>query len=546
MKTPERRHWLIPAAAFLLCTLVSAWSISRHFEGALTHEFCNYAEIGRNIVEGKGLKTSMVYPFTLALLDERGIEFDGLAPVLDRFPLQAVMAGFAERLGGPQDASLLILSALLLGLVAAGTSAAGLLLFGPAEASIGGALVALNPSFQRAFVLWGQPDFGFAALVLALTVLVATIERRGALGAVAAGGLAALAWMQRPNLSLWLPLFAFWLWMARGGARRLLLFAGTAAAGALPVMMYYWDWYGSLTPPTVSWNLAHHVIVDTPPWLHYRVFTAAECLRQSGALARKFWHFFFLQLRDLPTWWQMLLVSPASALGLWLLWRGEDEDARSWTRLNAAMLGVQLFAFSFLRFELLGAWVGGRYYLWAAPFLFLLAAHAAVSWGRRLERPRLVPSLFCAANAVVFLGGLFASQGPPAFPGGLQPADWPEIGAVGRLAAPDSLVATNLPGQVSWYARRASVALPAEPEDLFRIDEKHPIDTILISRLGLGELANTPGWLPLLEDLDKLRAFGARAHWVPVKDYGTAVLLVRARAARLAAPKPKPKRKRRT
>lgn len=563
MKTASRRLWLIPAAAFALSTGVSTWSIGRHFEGALTHEFCNYAEIGRNLVEGRGLRTAMVYPYTLALLDERGIGFDGLAPVLDRFPLHAVLASVALRLGGVGDGSLLALSALLLGLVAGGTALVGLALFGPVEAALAGGLVALNPSFQRAFVLWGQPDFGFAALVLAVTVLVAGGERRGLMFAALAGGLAALAWMQRPNLSLWLPVFALWLWRAKDGRRRLAAFAGSAAACALPAMLYYWHWYGSLTPPTVSWNLAHHVIVDTPPWLHYRVFTAGECLRHSAALARKFQHYLFLQLRDLPTWWQMLLISPAALIGIWCVWRGEKgapgaedsgepfrapgaEDsgesfraAREWTRLNAWMLALQLLAFSFLRFELLGPWVGGRYYLWVAPALFLLAAHAAVVWGRRLGRPALLPALFAGANAVVFQAGLFAGQGPPAYPGGLHASDWPEIVAVGRLSAPGSLVATNLPGQVAWYARRAAVALPVEPGDLLKIDERHPVDTILVSRLGLGELANTPPWERLVDDLGALSAFAARGHWVPVKDYGTSVLLVRARAA---APKARKKK----
>src|SRR5438128_636449 len=120
-----RAALLIPAAAFALSCAVSAWSISRHFEGGLSHEFCNYAEIGRNLLEGKGLRTRMVYPYTLALLDQRGVPYDGFAPVLDRFPLQAWLTALSERVFGATDGAVLVLSASLLALTAALCAAAG-------------------------------------------------------------------------------------------------------------------------------------------------------------------------------------------------------------------------------------------------------------------------------------------------------------------------------------------------------------------------------------------------------------------------------------
>lgn len=517
----------LPVAALLLSAAVSTWSLGRHFEGALTHEFCNYAEIGRNLVEGRGLKTAMVYPFTLAVLDERGELFDGLAPVLDRFPLHAALNALALVAGGEGDGGPAALSALLLGLLAAATAAAGLLLFGPVEAALAAAFVALNPSFQRAFVLWGQPDFGFAALVLALTLLVVLAKERGRGTWAAAGALAALAWLQRSNLLLWLPLFALWLARGKGGPRRLAWFAGAGALAAAPAILYYLAAWGSVSPPTVAWNLPHHVIVDTPPWLHYRVFSSWETLAyHAPALGRKVARYLWLQVAGLPGWWQMTLIFPAALAGGWLL-RSKIGPARDWAALVGLMLALQLVAFSFLRFEVLGPWVGGRYYLWAAPALFLLAAHAAVAFGKRLGRPALVPALFAAANAALFARGLAAAQGAPAYPGGLHAADWPELAAVARVVGPGGLVASNLPGQVVWYARRPAVALPAEPEDLLRIDENHPIDALLLSRLPLGELANTPAWRPLLADPKALMDFAAKRRWALVRDFGTSVLFAR-------------------
>ena len=136
--------------------------------------------------------------------------------------------------------------------------------------------------------------------------------------------------------------------------------------------------------------------------------------------------------------------------------------------------------------------------------------------------------------------GLATPQGPTAYRGGLYAADWPELAEVKRVAMPDGLVATNLPGQVAWYAQRSAVALPAEPEDLLRIDERHPVDTLLLSRLSLGELENTPAWKPLLADPAALRAFAAKGRWVATKDFGSSVVLVRAIPA---PPKPTPARK---
>lgn len=523
-----RRVLLLPVLAFLLSVSVSGWSFLRHFEGGLSHEFCNYAEIGRNIISGRGLTTGMVYPFTLAVLDARGVPFEGSAPVLDRFPLHAYLAAGAEALGGAHDGSLAALSVLLLGLTAALTAAAGLLLFGPAEAVLAGTFVALNPSFQRAFVLWGQPDFGFSALVLGLTLLLALTEEGGPGRWLGIGALAGLAWLQRSNLSLWLPVFLAWILLRRGGAARAAWFLAGAALCAAPALLYYRSWYGSFTPPTASWNLAHHVVVDTPPWLHYRVFEPFETLSSHGAaLARKFLRFFWLHATSMPTWWQMTLVFPAAVLGGLELGREKDSPARRWASLAGLMLLVQVLAFSFLRFETLGPRVGGRYYLWAAPAIFLVAAHAATVVGRRLGRPVLVPGVFAAAVLATFLHGLSGPQGRPAYPQGVPPARWPELERLKEETAPGALVATNLPGQVVWYAERPAVALPAEPEDLLRIHARHPVAALLVTRLRLGELEHTPAWRPLLSDPRRLESFAERGGWRVAADLGTSVLLVR-------------------
>ena len=519
----------IPIVAFFASFAVSIWSISAHFEGGLSHEFCNYAEIGRNLTEGRGLRTRMVYPSTLALLDQRAVAFTGLAPVLDRFPLQAVLTAGAERLAGDRDGAVLGLSALCLAALAALTSAAGLALFGPWEAALAGAFVALDPAFQRGFVLWGLPDFGFAVLVLALTWLLAAPDELKTARTAAAGAVAGLAWLQRSNLLLWLPIFAWKLGRGKGGARRLLEFFGAACLVSLPALLYNRRWYGSMTPPTFAWNLAHHVLVDTPPWLQYRVFTAPEALAHPSELSRKFLYYLWLHARELHGWWAMRLVFPVAVLGAWSVERDRRRRPRDWARLCGLMLVTQIVAFSFLRFELLGPWVGGRYYLWAAPTLFLLAAHAAAHLGKGAGFPLAAPLLFAAANLTLFLHGLLGPQGAPAHPAALRVDAWPEM-TVLRSLPEDCIVATNLPAQAAWYARRSAVALPAEPEDLLRIDARHPMDAVLVSTLTAAEPYNTPAWAALMADRRALAAFAVRGRWVVRRDFGTSVLLTREKA----------------
>ena len=79
---PQPRLLMAVLAVFIISAAVSGWSVSRNFEGGLTHEFCQYSEIGRNIRAGEGLRSRMIYSSALATLDERGIPF--VLTLLDR------------------------------------------------------------------------------------------------------------------------------------------------------------------------------------------------------------------------------------------------------------------------------------------------------------------------------------------------------------------------------------------------------------------------------------------------------------------------------
>lgn len=530
-----RRASLFAAAAAAASLAVSFFSISRHFEGGVTWEFCHYAEIGRNLAEGRGYGTAMVPPYVLAWLDARGVPFDErtLAPVLDRFPLQAALSAAALRLAGGDDAAIAALAAGLLAACAAGTVLLGAALFSAEEGLAAGLLLAFNPSLQRAFVLWGLPDLAFLILAAAAAGLLALepppARRAALLRGAPAGALAALAWLARSNLVLWLPLFAWALWRGPAGARgaRAASFAAAFLAVSAPGWTYNLRWFGSVNPPTFAWNLAHHTVTDTPPWLAYGVVDAGTVLRDHlPELGRKFWRNLALYLRDFPALWQLHLAAPLALFAAWKLSRERaGSPAGRWAALMAAMLAVQVLVFSFLRYEAFGPLVKGRYLLWFMPAALLLAARGGMELGRALGRPRTGLALSAALNLAWFLSHLAGPQGLAAYPGRVRPAAWPEIAAAAEATAP-GLIVTNLPGPVVWYARRAAVALPATPGDLARIAARRPVSAVLLSRLPIGELPQTPAWLPYAAAGAGGAELWKRLGFRVQRDFGTSLLLV--------------------
>ncbi len=517
-----------PAALFLLSCAVSTWSLRRHFEGGITWEFCHYAEIGRNIAKGRGLMTRLVTPYDLAYLDSRGLPFDAAhpAPVADRFPLQAYLAAFAERLGGARDSSVAMVCVASLGLWAAATAVVGSLLLSPAEGLFAGLFIALDPSFQRGFVLWGLPDFGFALLVLLAAAVL--VRARTAADCALAGALAGACFLARYNVILWLPL---WAWLAgKRGSRALAAFAAGLAAAASPALAYNLRWFHGLTAPYTGVNLARRVATDLPPWLYYRLYDPLQLARaHPGALARKFAAYLGLYASHLPGWWQMQALFPFAGWGLWTL-RRPDTAARRFGRLAAGMLLLELLAFSLLRYEELGPRAGGRYFLWFAPAALLLAARGARELGARFGRPNAALALLGAATLAFFVHELALPQGRPAYPGALSPRDWPELAAVERLVPEGGLVAANIAGQVAWYANRPAVALPVDPEQLDEIAARHPLSGLLLCRLPIGELSAIPGWAPLAESRLALDDYARGRGWTVAADFGTSALLLPGRS----------------
>lgn len=518
---------LLTLLFFLLSCSVSLVSFSRNFEGGITHEFCQYAEIGRNILEGKGFVSGMVTATYLAYLDKRGIPFDGqrLSPVLDRFPVHAYLSAAAQGLMGKNDAAVGALSIFLLALCAAATFWVGRRVATPWEAAAAALFVAFNPSFQRGFVLWGLVDFGFAFLTL-MAVWALLKGPAGAWRCAFAGALSGLAFLSRSNFGIWVPLFAVALWLFSEDNRftRIGCFLLGAAVVSAPAWIQSWRWTGSLIPHPLAVNLADSV-VDKAPSLSYRVFAPDGILRDHfRAFAHKYWSFLTQTLKDFPALWQMNFIFPAAVFGFYEVNAGSELAARRFFRLMLAMLVLQVLVFSGLRYEVLSPNARGRYFLWFAPAAFLLAARGAAAAGRRLGDARALLIGFALGNLVFFSKHLLSPRAPWVHPGQLMVRDWPELQAA-SFAAGDGLLVSNLPAQAAWYTRHYSVMLPSDPADISAIGRKHPVAAILISRLGPGELGYAPKWAEIIDDQGRLARFCGENGFAVIADFGTAVLL---------------------
>ena len=491
------------AAAAFIAGAVFALTAAHSFPGGASLEFCHYGEIGRNIAQGLGPKTGILYPAEAALLARGGADMSGLLPPLGRFPLFALLVGAAEALFGARDAAVLAASGTALSLAAACAAWVFYGMLGPAGALSAALLFALSPSMTRGFALWGTPDLLFCAVLLLFHQ--AWIQRKGWL---ATGVLAGLCWMARPNFLLFLPIYALDALRRKDDPRRLAAALAAAGATAAPWALWQTASGAPLLNPNFLWNLAYGVLTPEPGWRYVRVFSLREIgLEHLFPLAGKAAASVVQWLSAWPAMWQMGMLIPLGLYG-WARSRRTEGPLRDWLELNGALLLLQGLVFCLLRVERLGAHVAGRYELWFAP---ILTAAAAAGWSAARERFKL-PRWAAPAALLLFAawyGSFYAlpelGLGHPAG----RPSAWPELAQL-REERSSAFVATNIPAHVGWYAGRRAVLLPAGPEEFEKLRALLPLGPLLLSTLPAGQVADMPFWLSLLRTRSEAERFCAR------------------------------------
>lgn len=492
---PDRRG-AVAGALIVFAVACGVFAASTHLiqhpPAWLTFEFCQYAEIGRNLAADGRFDTRLVEPMALAYIDEhaRPGRNDGARwPVINRYPLPAlVVAGLMTALG-PTDRAAAWSNGLALAGVAALTYLLARRWYGRGWGVAAAVLIVANPAVFGYFALLGTPDPWFA-LVFLLELLawcrVVGEPRPTRPGEIAAGlglgALAGLAYLARFNAILFLAVQAAVL-LAR---RRVVAVLG-AAAGLLvvtaPLLAYNVAHFGRPSVGVYSaWNLLDGVgAFAVEPWLYYRVPDLTAALQAHAAgLARK-WarNLFEVVPSRLWTLWDLLLLWPLALLGLVVTpWSRaaapQQAVARRFLAWGAALFGLQLVVFSALRleFEPRLSPHHGRYFFWFAPVAVLLA----VGLLRRLAATHLLGR---AAAVLVVLAqvGLFAPTWWSWIQQNREPTNIghdPIRGMLKQVVVPGRVVASNQPQVLAWACGLKAISMPADPGELERLNRASP------------------------------------------------------------------------
>ncbi|MBI3297429.1 MAG: hypothetical protein HYZ75_04655 [Elusimicrobia bacterium] len=503
--------------AVLVALLSLAASHAAHFllfSGGATYEFCQYGEIARNLLEGKGLTTQVFWPGELAVLAAAGKGSPEYALPMSRYPLSALWTALWLPLGGGGD-----YGRALSGMVGAALWAAAVRVFlgrlwGARAGLWAAAFWALNPVVTAGYALEGyvEPLYGAAVLWILWRLVTGGRPMEAFLLGAAAQGL-------HGSFIVVAPAFA----AAAAAMDRARWRSAAALLGGAFVMGAAWSAVLSLgasaAPPLLLWNLMDGALTGRLPAMSYAVpsWSAFASLPAAAALLFKAWRQLNGTLADLPALWGIELLVPAAVLGF----VQAQGAARRAAFVAGAALAWALTVFSFLTHERL-VFLGYRYFVWSSP---LVAAAAAAALLERWDRGRgwRLAGAACLALQLQQSVWLYASRRLEGDASRAAPVEsLPELDAVRRLVPAGATVLTNMPAQVAWYARRRAVALPHEAAGAFPLRELHRASFLLLSMDGAGEPRNHAAWLSLLRP--EREALLLRLGYAPLWRSGTALL----------------------
>ncbi len=484
---------------------ISAWAI-RMPPAWMTFEFCQYAEIGRNLAVDGTFDTRLVEPMALAAIDRDRVGPDsGRWPVVNRYPLPCLVVAAWMKALGPTEMAAACSNGLAISLLAALTYAAARRWFGPGWAGLVALLFLVNPSFYAEFLLLGTPDVWFAAIFVPLLLAWSSFDpadpRPRLAWAAGLGVLGGLAYLSRFNATVFLAIQGAWLLRHRRW-REAAIMASTAAAVASPMMAYNWHHFGR---PFVSiysaWNLLDRIgAYRVEPWLYYRVPDLAhELAAHPAGIVRKFLgNLCFVIPRRVWSLWRIDVMMPLALIGPWFARRGTSY--RRFATWSVGLFALQLVLFSALRLEFDGrdSPHNGRYFFWfAAPALLIgVGTLHRLSSGRRWMRG-------LAFVAILGQLALFATAWHAI-------ASWHLSGntnlgrdAIRRMLSEvvegNRVIASNQPHLPAWFNGLRSISLPADPDELARLNRESPTPAdYLFMDINFNTIVLDPNWKRLI------------------------------------------------
>jgi hypothetical protein len=502
---------------FLGCSIVFAlssgifWLLTQFIRQPptwLTFEFCQYAEIGRNLALDGTFDTRLVEPMALAAIDHSQVgPPSGRWPVVNRYPLPCLVVAGLMRVLGPTDVAAAWSNGLAIGLLAATTYAAARKWFGAGWAAVVALLFLADPSICGEFLLLGTPDVWFASIFLLELLVWSSFdpsEARPRLAwAVVLGVLGGLAYLSRFNALVFVALQALALARYRRW-RELGVMTLAAAVVVSPMLAYNMHHFRR---PFVSiysaWNLLDRIgAYRVEPWLYYQRPDIPRVLmvHASGF----FWKFVtcLFVFTPMGIWclWRLDVLMPAALVGPWFARRASG--FRRFACWSIGLFALQLVLFSALRLEFLDrdSPFHGRYFFWfAAPAILIgVGTLNRISSWRRWAR-------WVVGVAILAQLGLFVAAWVPNVRWHLSTsrslARDPLYPLLARIVKDNRVIGTNAPQITAWFSGLRSVSLPADPNELARLnrDSPTPIDYICVDN-KYSAIDLDPRWRLLIAD----------------------------------------------
>ncbi len=511
--------WLGPLVVFALSCVVfeASAEIIKLPPAWRTFEFCQYAEIGRNLARDGAYDTRVMEPMALAMIDRDlvGPTRPGHWPVVNRYPLPCFVIAGLMRVFGASDYVAAWSNGLAVSLLAALLYVAARMWLGPRWAILVAFFWLVNPSFYAEFILLGTPDVWFAALFFAEVLVWSRfdpVEVRADFGrfrwrwALGVGVLGGLAYLARFNASVFLAIQVFILgvWWRRWREAGVMIAAILAVAS--PSLFDTWRHFGR---PTVSlysaWNLLDGIgAYRVEPWLYYKVPNVRqEVAAHASGVARKVEANLKLLGGPNGVWifWRLDVLIPLALVGLWL---GGDRGSR-FRRASGLALGLfllQLLLFSGLRLEVgsRDAAHNARYFFWFAPFAVLLGvatlrrlARFGRRWGRGLVFGAVGFQLFVMAWGWVAIARFHLS-------GDTNLGQDPVRRMLMEVVRPEQVIASTHPQITAWFCGLWSISLPADPDEVARLNRESPTpaDYLLVD-VNFNSIDLDPRWRLLAE-----------------------------------------------
>lgn len=515
----------------------------------------DYAQLGRQLAQGRGPTTAFMPWNGLELLSERQADLTTW-PNITRFPLTPVLMAASFALFGPGDESVHLPAMLGYVLAAAGAGVLGARAYGPWVGLVAGVSTASLPLHVN-YTLTGltEPLFG-AFVVLTTACLVprrtepgpavvspggpsardgyaslrapsGRLSGRDLAGPLLAGSLLGLAVLNRYDAAvLNLPLLALWLIRGRARVRRIALFLLPQALLVLPWSAFMFAQAGS---PLFNLQSASIVaresgLTDGLGWYQPVYVTLADATAQDAGYA---WDQGLEALGDVPDHLRKLLGWPLVLAGLVA---GLLDLIPSIRRLSGG-LGLFLLALVAVRIlTLTGVGLSlSRYFIPVVPLLLVVIAGQADlvirvgadvvsrSLGARRarslaetkpRRPRqlgqsiapvvfgrlLVAALLVVPSASVIGPFLIPPERPPGPPTrtGEVEARPENLARLAELVPPGAIVAANVPWSVAWHADRRSVPLPPTPGRTADLERRYRLALDAIYVAGQVSIADAP------------------------------------------------------